>query len=75
MIAIKSKVDIVGTISVKKKQPEVASQRKNEKAKRVKLSSIKVSSGLEGTSTGRVSSSSAIKVFHHLFCVFYFCIL
>ena len=74
-IAIKSKVDTMDTQSVKRKQPEVASHIKKEKEKKIKLSSGEVSSGLEGPKPGRVSFSSSINVFHHLFCVFYFCIL
>ena len=40
-IAMKSKVDIMGNQLVKRKQAEIDSHRKKEKAKRVKLSSEK----------------------------------
>ena len=46
-VAIKSNVDNVVSQSVKRKQPDVSSHRKNAKAKRVKLSSEKVSTYLE----------------------------
>ena len=69
-IAMKSKVDTVGSQLVKRKQPEIDSQRKKEKAKRVKLSSGKDLSVVEGPKPVRVSSSSVIKVFHHFILCF-----
>ena len=61
-IAIKGNVDNVVSGSVKRKQLEVASNRKKAKAKRAKLTAWDVSSSLEVDKTGGVSSSHSIKV-------------
>ena len=61
-IAAKGNVDNVVSSSVKKKQPEVASNRKKTKTKRAKLSVGDVSSSLEVDQIGGVSSSRSVKV-------------
>ena len=71
-IAFKAKQETMGIELVKRKEPEDVSQRKKQKANRAKLTSKKVSSGVEGSSTSRVSSSIAIQVFDHVFCIFFF---
>ena len=72
VIAFKFKIGSGGSEIVKRKQPDDASKRTKQKAKRTKVSAKKVSSGLEGSTTGRVSSSSEIQVFDHLLCMFFF---
>ena len=61
-IAMKSKVDTVGTQLVKRKQSEIDSYRKKEKEKRVKLDSGKDLSVVKRLKPTHVSSSSVIKV-------------
>ena len=46
--------------------------RKKKKAKRAKLVSKSVSSGVGGYSTAVASSSIAIQVFDNVYCVFFF---
>ena len=70
-IAIKSKGDTIGSQLMERKQLEIDYQRKKEKAKRVKLSSVKDLSIVEGAKEARVSSSSIIKVFRHFIMCFY----
>ena len=70
-IATKSKGDNVGSQLVKRKQSKIDSHRNKEKAKRVKFSSGKDLSVVEGPKAARVSSSYAIKVFHHFIMCFF----
>ena len=60
VIAFKSKLSSGSSEIIKRKEPQDASHRANQKAKRAKVSAKKVSSSLEGSTTGRVSSSSTI---------------
>ena len=74
-IAIKSKGDTVRSQLVKMKQSEIDYQRKKEKVKRVKLSSMNDLSVVEGAKEARVGSSYVNKVFNHFIMSFYCCIL
>ena len=69
-IAMKSKGDTIGSQLVKRKQPEIDSQKKKDKAKRVKLSFVKDLSIVERPKASRVSTSSVIKVFYHFIMCF-----
>ena len=55
-IAFKSKQDNVSSELVKRKEPDDLSHRKKQKAKRAKVTSKRVSSGVGGSSTSSASS-------------------
>ena len=74
VVTFKSKLGLGGSEIVKRKEPEDGSHRTKKKVKMAKVSAKKVSSGLEGSSTGRVSSST-IQVFDHLFVFFFFMLI
>ena len=60
VIVFKSKLGSGSSEIVKRKEPKNALHRANKKTKRAKVTTKKVSSSLEGSTTRRVSSSSVI---------------
>ena len=72
-IAFKSKQDNMGSKLVKRNEPEDLSHRKKQKAKKAKMTSKRVSSGVGGSSTCGASSAIAIQVFDHVYCVLFLC--
>ena len=69
-IVVKPKHVNMGSELVKRKEPEDVSHRKKKKAKRAKLISKSVSSGVGGFSTTIASSSVAIQVFDNVYYFF-----
>ena len=73
-IVVKGNVDNVVSGSVKRKQPEVASNRKKAKVKRAKLIARDVSSSLEVDQTSGISSSCFVKVcIVWVLCILFMC--